>query len=132
MTFMWTSEWPAALGATISNREMRAILCRYGATAADLDRMDVSTEIVESPSGVRGGRFDDEIDEWSHQLRLTADHRLHHAQLREALMALRAQIPAEQGQVNVWLVKHAATVNAAAPQVKSVAAFQGGALRCSS
>ncbi|WP_132370459.1 hypothetical protein [Nocardia alba] len=110
--------------------ELTTILHRYGIPDPDLTNPDVSTMTVENPEEVRTGRLDDDIDEWNRLLRSRADGP-QRAQLREALVALRDQIPADGAELRRWLAQRAEVVNAEAPQVDRVAVFQGGSpVRC--
>ncbi|MGC4989915.1 hypothetical protein [Nocardia salmonicida] len=110
--------------------ELTTILHRYGIESPDLTGPEVVTVTVERPEEVRGGWLDDDVDEWNRLLRSRADGP-QRAGLREALRALRDEMPADDADFRRWLTQRTAVVNAEAPQVDRVAVFQGGGpVRC--
>ncbi|OBA52974.1 hypothetical protein A5789_02445 [Nocardia sp. 852002-51101_SCH5132738] len=118
--------WSATAG------EMVAILHRYGLVEPDLTAAGVSAAPVDASEGDRAGRLDGDCEEWHRLLRSRADGP-QRARLREALVALRTQIPADRGELRMWLAERTEMVNAQAPQVDRVAVFQnGGPVRCDS
>ncbi|MGW0356132.1 hypothetical protein ACWDXV_18190 [Nocardia nova] len=118
--------WSATVG------EMVAILHRYGLVEPDLTAAGVSAAPVDDSEGDRAGRLDGDYEEWHRLLRSRADGP-QRARLRDALVALRTQIPADRGGLRMWLAERTEMVNAQAPQVDRVAVFQnGGPVRCDS
>lgn len=118
--------------------EMEAILRRLGVDGVAVSGPSVSPAIVaDETDHVHDGRLDHSHDEWVQRLRAAAD-RPERARLREALVALRDDIPAPGpraaqmfwvgdpdpgAELVAWLEERVARVNAAAPQVGQLAVF---------
>lgn len=119
-------------GWSSTTDEMAEILLRYGIATHELTSSAVSTATVDTPMPTRAGRLDDDNDEWTRLLRSRADSP-HRAQLRDALVALRARIPTDNDELRNWLAQRTEMVNATAPQVGQIAVFQnGGPVTCDS
>jgi hypothetical protein len=112
--------------------EMEAIVRRLGFDGAAVSGPSVSpTVAAEDADGIRQAQLNHSYDQWMQRLRAAAD-RPERAVLREALMALRADMPAPGphaaqmfrvcdpdpgAELLAWLGERVARVNAAAPQV---------------
>ncbi|MGW5383952.1 hypothetical protein [Nocardia sp. NPDC003963] len=113
--------------------EMEAIVRRLGFDGAAVSGPSVSPAVVvEDVEGIREAQLDHSYDQWVQRLRAAAD-RPERAALREALVALRADMPAPGpraaqmfwvpdpdpgAELLTWLGERVARVNAAAPQVE--------------